>query len=322
MAVPMPPASRPRCRPSALRTSGTDRRCCPSRLAIAQAGGVGGNLGLHVEGHANRIQPYIDFHAVTPWLVRSLALRPPSGQPKLQTAPDDRGTDVGCTKPIQTTMAPSRRLIMGHGSPAGGGRGADLIGVHTVTNRLVPPSASPACVTSIAAATATSARSAVSTSATTATPQAGARAVTFPMELDSGGDHRSAIVHVPALPFGTSVPLLVVLHGAGSDAARFEAKTGFDQLADLDRFIVVYPDGVTFGSGRTWNAGQCCPPASTAGVDDVAFISALLDRLEATYPVDVRRVYAVGHSNGAMSAQRLGCEAATRSSPLPQSPVR
>ena len=44
----------------------------------------------------------------------------------------------------------------------------------------------------------------------------------------------------------------------------------------------------------------------------MAFVVALLDRLEATYPVDVRRVYVVGHSNGAMLAQRLGCEESRR----------
>jgi len=137
-------------------------------------------------------------------------------------------------------------------------------------------------------------------------------ATTLSIELESEGRRRSAIVHVPAMPAGTEAPLLVVLHGAGSSAARFEAKTGFDQLADEDRFIVAYPDGIAVGSSRTWNAGRCCPPASATGVDDVAFVVALLDRLEATYPVDVRRVYAVGHSNGAMLAQRLGCEESRR----------
>jgi polyhydroxybutyrate depolymerase len=120
--------------------------------------------------------------------------------------------------------------------------------------------------------------------------------------------NRPVLVHVPAMPEGSEAPLLVVLHGAGSTAARFEAKTGFDQLADEDRFIVVYPDAIAIGSSTTWNAGRCCPPASAARVDDVAFVVALLERLETTYRVDVRRVYAVGHSNGAMLAQRLGCE--------------
>ncbi len=147
---------------------------------------------------------------------------------------------------------------------------------------------------------------------TTKPPASAARAVT--MALASGGRQRTAKVYVPSIPAGAPVPLLMVLHGAGSDSARFEAKTGYDELADREKFIVVYPDGVLAGGSmsRTWNAGRCCPPASTSGVDDVSFLLAVLDRLEATYRVDARRVYAVGHSNGAMMAQRLGCEVATR----------
>jgi polyhydroxybutyrate depolymerase len=44
-------------------------------------------------------------------------------------------------------------------------------------------------------------------------------------------------------------------------------------------------------------------------VDDVGFIRALLADLEARQPVDRRRVYATGLSNGAMMAWRLAVEA-------------
>jgi polyhydroxybutyrate depolymerase len=47
-------------------------------------------------------------------------------------------------------------------------------------------------------------------------------------------------------------------------------------------------------------------------VDDVQFIVALTDEIAGRYPVDRGRVYAVGHSNGAMMALRLGCEAPER----------
>jgi polyhydroxybutyrate depolymerase len=131
--------------------------------------------------------------------------------------------------------------------------------------------------------------------------------------VESGGRSRTAVVHVAARLPPAGAPLVLVLHGAGSDSARFEAKTGYDELADRDGFIVAYPDGVLdSGSSRTWNAGSCCPPASTTGVDDVSFLVGLVDRLASTLPVDRSRVYAVGHSNGAMMAQRLGCEASGR----------
>ena len=78
--------------------------------------------------------------------------------------------------------------------------------------------------------------------------------------------------------------------------------------ADRDGYIVVYPNG----SGRmaerllTWNACNCCAYAQIQGVDDVGFISALLDDLEKRANIDQQRIYIVGHSNGGMMAHRLG----------------
>ena len=87
-------------------------------------------------------------------------------------------------------------------------------------------------------------------------------------------------------------------------------------VADANGFIAVYPDGIGGVAGneslRTWNGGQCCGPAQSAGVDDVAFISALIDELSATYSIDSARVFAVGHSNGGIMAYRLGCELADK----------
>jgi polyhydroxybutyrate depolymerase len=120
-------------------------------------------------------------------------------------------------------------------------------------------------------------------------------------------------VHVPPLAAGTAVPLLLAFHGSSSSGEELEARTGFDQLADQSGFVVAYPEGVDDGSddsSRSWNAGQCCPSASSIGVDDVSFVAALVEQLERTMPIDRRRVYVTGHSNGAMMAQRLGCERA------------
>lgn len=108
------------------------------------------------------------------------------------------------------------------------------------------------------------------------------------------------------------MPLVLVLHGGGGNAANAEAMTGFTEVGAREGFMVVYPEG----SGRldrkllTWNAGHCCGYAMEHKIDDAGFISALIDRLIADYPVDARQVYVTGMSNGGMMTHRLGIELA------------
>jgi polyhydroxybutyrate depolymerase len=134
------------------------------------------------------------------------------------------------------------------------------------------------------------------------------------------GALRSARVHTPEQPKYPGdtplMPLVLALHGSDGSAADMESLTGYDELADQQHFIVAYADGLLVqGDGyasRSWNSGQCCEPATSAGVDDVAFLSALISRLIARYPIDPERVFVVGHSNGAIMAQVLGCRLADR----------
>jgi polyhydroxybutyrate depolymerase len=71
---------------------------------------------------------------------------------------------------------------------------------------------------------------------------------------------------------------------------------------------VVYPDGWRVSTITSWNAGACCNPAASLGVDDLGFVSSLLDHLEAELCVDTSAVFAAGMSNGAMLTYRLACE--------------
>ncbi len=60
------------------------------------------------------------------------------------------------------------------------------------------------------------------------------------------------------------------------------------------------------GFDHHWNDGR--RGRTTASVDDVGFVAALIDCVAGWLPVDRRRVYAVGISNGAMMAARLASQ--------------
>lgn len=106
-------------------------------------------------------------------------------------------------------------------------------------------------------------------------------------------------------------PLVIAMHGTGGDAYQFEQDYSFTKLANDNDFVVVYPEGVRSDGIlgiRTWNAGYCCDYATDNNVDDVGFISELIDYLSADYRIDPRRIYVTGMSNGGMMAYRLACE--------------
>jgi polyhydroxybutyrate depolymerase len=135
--------------------------------------------------------------------------------------------------------------------------------------------------------------------------------------IDFGGGAREYLVHVPTgTEPGKRLPVVFNFHGGGSDAPTQKAYSQMDATADRHGFVVVYPQGVPPAPGqqslRTWNAGKCCGPAKRTDSDDVGFTFAVLDDLAGRTPVDKRRVYATGISNGGMMAYRLAADASKR----------
>src|SRR5579863_9535563 len=121
---------------------------------------------------------------------------------------------------------------------------------------------------------------------------------------------RSYYVHVPAGHDGnTPLPVVVALHGAFSTAREFERESGFSQLADRERFIAVYPQGIGLGDlFRHWNSGHCCGKARKMNLDDVGFVLAAVNDVARRNPVVWARLYLVGFSNGGMLAYRIAAE--------------
>lgn len=125
------------------------------------------------------------------------------------------------------------------------------------------------------------------------------------------GIERTYLLHVPPSYSGKDpAPLVIFFHGGGGTAASSEKFAGFGPLSDREGFLVVYPDGV----GRSWNDGREAKkiPSQKENVDDIGFVSALLDKLLADYRIDPARVYATGPSNGGIFSHRIGAELSER----------
>jgi polyhydroxybutyrate depolymerase len=126
-----------------------------------------------------------------------------------------------------------------------------------------------------------------------------------------GGRRRSYIVHVPPGAASTPLAVVVAFHGGGGNASGFQRYAELDRVADRERFLVVYPNGTGMLRDRllTWNAGDgCCGFALTNAINDVGFASTVISDLEGRIGIDRQRVYATGHSNGAIFAHRLAAE--------------
>jgi polyhydroxybutyrate depolymerase len=116
------------------------------------------------------------------------------------------------------------------------------------------------------------------------------------------GRTRTYVIHTPVgISPSKTYPLVLLFHGGGGEGARVLSTTRFASKADQEGFIVVAPDGVN----RHWDDGR---GTANAGIDDVGFVRQLIADLKSRLPVDPKRIYATGLSNGGIFTQRLGCE--------------
>jgi polyhydroxybutyrate depolymerase len=126
------------------------------------------------------------------------------------------------------------------------------------------------------------------------------------------GIERSYYLHLPpSHKTAVQLPAVLVFHGGGkADGDELAKYTGFDEIADREDFIAVYPNGVD----AQWNdgRGKTFRKADNTDVDDVGFVSALIDHIIRDYNGDPSKVYATGLSNGGMMTLRLGCEISSK----------
>lgn len=119
------------------------------------------------------------------------------------------------------------------------------------------------------------------------------------------GQKRTYYLYVPRSVSGTQAPLVVAFHGGGQDPKRFAEGVGLREMADSYGFVMAVPVGLK----ETWNSDSVDPQgyAQEHGVNDLGFVSALLDDVLATGLVNPGKVYAMGVSMGGMMTYDAAC---------------
>jgi len=144
------------------------------------------------------------------------------------------------------------------------------------------------------------------------------------LEVGAGANKmtRTFVVHVPPGFDGKSkLPVVIMLHGAGGSGKASNTETGWGAKSDREGFIAVFPDGAPpraalparfLTNPRLWNDGSGRGAIGVGRVDDLGFISAMIDFLEARYSADPARIYCTGFSNGASMTFSVGLNLANR----------
>jgi polyhydroxybutyrate depolymerase len=178
-------------------------------------------------------------------------------------------------------------------------------------------------VTALIATSAIAGASSTTTTTTAQHPVLAPMSGSYVFHLTYDGLHRDYRVHVPpAAIYGQPLPMVLNLAGATQNAQIEEITSDMDPNADMNGYLVVYPDGTRISKVLTpdpvaknaqygWNAGMCCGLPVTRHIDDVGFLEKVIADVAARTPVNLRRVYMTGISNGGMMAYAMAAEAST-----------
>lgn len=104
-------------------------------------------------------------------------------------------------------------------------------------------------------------------------------------------------------------PLLVLLHGYGGSAASTNRYFAFSPGVDTRNHVIAVPQGTANKNNeRFWNASDACCNVFGDNVDDVTYLTHVIEDVQAKFSIDPKSIYIMGHSNGGFMAYRMACE--------------
>jgi polyhydroxybutyrate depolymerase len=160
-------------------------------------------------------------------------------------------------------------------------------------NRTEPQPAQPAAAASPACAT---------------PPAEPVPAVTDAELTDQGVQRQYRVTVPPGYDPGTPAPVILLFHGTGGTPDDIEAYTGLVGPAGDRGYVVVTPQGVQRQTDQGALPAAWDVPGFRTGVDDVAFVEALLAEVGSRVCLDGDRVYGTGISAGGAFPAHLACE--------------
>ncbi len=111
--------------------------------------------------------------------------------------------------------------------------------------------------------------------------------------LDHDGKTRKYLLYIPEGYDVKNMPLVMVLHGYTGTAYGIRTYSNFNSVADRDGFAVVYPQGLRLAGATHFNVGL-----DSSDVDDVGFLSTLIDHLQDKFLLSEENTFITGMSNG------------------------
>lgn len=104
---------------------------------------------------------------------------------------------------------------------------------------------------------------------------------------------------------GTSIPLVVMLHGCTQNPDQFAAGTRMNELAETENFLVLYPEQPSSANQNScWNWFD--PAHQSRGSGEPALIAGMVGDVKSKYGVDNNKVFVTGLSAGAAMSVIMG----------------
>jgi len=134
--------------------------------------------------------------------------------------------------------------------------------------------------------------------------------VEMPSSMTIGpADRQAEVQGPPGWCSNRQIPVIILLHGYGANASAQDFLFRLSARVEQDHFLLVLPNGTYDNTGRRfWNGPPGCCNFYGSAVDDVAYLTGLIDELEQLATIAPQQVYFAGHSNGGFMSYRMACE--------------